>query len=129
MSDAQRDRDQRKLLVGAGYNFLGSLGRVVMPLYYVLAHHVYGTHVFGFSSLALGPTGFLTSLVAQGSAAAIPRFTARDADRHEATSLHYAVPWRCTWWVLPASGLAAVAVIFGGHWLTVRFWHRPDAYW
>jgi O-antigen/teichoic acid export membrane protein len=28
-----------------------------------------------------------------------------------------------------ASGVAALAVIFGGRWLTVRFWHRPDAYW
>ena len=124
----QRDRDQRKLLVGAGYNFLGSLGRVIIPIYYVFANHVYGTSVFGLYALAIAPTEILTSFVGQGFADAIQRFTARDSDRHEATSVHYAVLWRCTWWVVLASAIAALLVVFGGHWIAERFWHRPEAY-
>ena len=126
---AQKDRDQRKLLVGASYNFLGSLGRIIIPLYYILANRIYGTDAYGLYALAIAPTEILTSFVGAGFADAIQRFSARDADRHEATSVHYAVLWRCTWWVVLASVVAAIAVIFGGHWLATSRWHRPDAYW
>ena len=123
----QKDRDQRKLLVGAGYNFLGSLGRIIIPLYYIVANHQYGPEVFGLYALAVSPTEILTSFVGSGFADAIQRFTARDADRHEATDVHYAVLWRCTWWVVLASGVAALLVVFGGRWLAAS-WDRPEAY-
>ncbi len=123
-----RERDERKILVGAGHNFLGALGRVIIPIYYLIANHIYGTEAFGLYALAIAPTEILTSFVGGGFADAIQRFTARDSDRHQATPLHYAVLWRCTWWVVLASGTAGLAVVFGGHWLAERFWHRPDAY-
>ena len=126
---SQRDRDQRKLLVGAGYNFLGSLGRVIIPLYYIIANHIYGTEAFGLYALAIAPTEILTSFVGAGFADAIQRFTARDADKHEATERHYAVLWRCTWWVVLASCVAGLVVVVGGRWLAGHFWNRPDAYW
>ncbi len=125
---AQKDRDQRKLLVGAGYNFIGSMGRIIVPLFYIIAGRLYGGGVFGLYALAISPTEILTSFVGSGFADAIQRFTARDADRHEATEVHYAVLWRCCWWVVLASAFAALLTIFGGHYLAVTVWKKPDAY-
>jgi O-antigen/teichoic acid export membrane protein len=124
----QRERDQHKVLVGAAYNFLGALGRVLIPLYYVVANQVYGPAVYGLYALAISPTEILTSFVGSGFADAIQRFAARDPDRHEPTDLHYAVLWRCVWWVVAASTVAALAVVLGGRVLAVRLWDRPEAY-
>jgi O-antigen/teichoic acid export membrane protein len=124
--EAQRQRDHAKLVRGVGLNFLGSLGRALVPAFYVLANRLYGAEALGLYALAISPTEILGQFVVTGFADAIQRFGARDADTHEASDRHYAVLWRCLVWVAGASALAVAVVAIAGPWIARVAWGRPE---
>jgi O-antigen/teichoic acid export membrane protein len=118
--------DSRKVAVGVGLNVLGTAGRSLLAVFYVLAGRAYGAEPFGLYALAYAPVDLLAQLVSAGASDAVLRFAARDAgDTDDAVAFTVVVRALRGAFVLGlvmAGALALAAVP-----LTERLWHRPGA--
>lgn len=126
--DAEGASDARRLAAGTGHNLLATLGRCLIPLFYVIAGRRYGEASFGLFALLYVPIELLVTLTSAGLGDAVVRFGARDPGAAP-TFAQLAVLRRCVVLVLAGGALAVALVAVLAQPLCGALWDRPDAAW